>query len=367
MNRLEEHHHKLALVRDYMVRHGLGAVALSRQAGFAWITCGGDNHVGIATESGVGTVVVARDRVALVANNIEVPRLQAEELNGLQLESCSFPWHKPAERETILRDLAGGGSVASDDGTPDTQPLDDESVRLRYSLTPPEIDRYRWLGRHCSRVVETVCRQAQPGRSELEVAAAISQSAVEASITPVVLLVAADDRIEKFRHPIPTDRRAQRAVMAVLCGRRWGLIVALTRLVHFGPLGDELKMKHNAVCQVDAALIGGTVPGRPTGEILRDAIDVYAQTGFADEWQLHHQGGATGYAGREYKVLPGETRMVQPSQAFAWNPSIAGTKSEDTILATPDGPEILSRSQEWPMLTVTHGSRAWARPDILVK
>jgi len=367
MNRTEEHRHKLSLTREYMARHALDAVAISRQASFAWLTCGGDNHVGIATEAGVGTVGVTADKTYLVASNIEAPRLAAEEVNGLGMEVCSFPWHKPAERDAILSDIVAGGTAASDDGSPGTRPLGGDFAELRYSLTQPEIDRYRWLGRNCSLVVEAACRRASPQQTEWELAAAISEGCFKAEITPIVLLVAADERINRFRHPIPTDTRAKRALMAVLCGRRWGLIVSLTRLVHFDPLSDELKARHQAVCRVDAAFIAGTVIGRSTGEVFRNAVEVYRETGFADEWLLHHQGGPTGYASRDYKPTPDETRLVLPNQAFAWNPSISGTKSEDTILATPDGPEILSRAHEWPMLTVDYAGKVLSRPDVLVK
>jgi hypothetical protein len=44
-----------------------------------------------------------------------------------------------------------------------------------------------------------------------------------------------------------------------------------------------------------------------------------------------------------------------------WNPSITGTKSEDTILTRAAGraPEILTAMTDWPMLG--------QRPDILVR
>jgi hypothetical protein len=44
------------------------------------------------------------------------------------------------------------------------------------------------------------------------------------------------------------------------------------------------------------------------------------------------------------------------NQLVGWNPSIAGTKSEDTILSTG---EVLTAARNWPMV----GSR----PDILCR
>jgi antitoxin VapB len=184
------------------------------------------------------------------------------------------------------------------------------------------------------------------------------------------LLVAADDRIMKYRHPIPTDAKVKRAVMVVVCARRWGLVCSATRLVHFGKMPPELVRKHWAAVYVDGAFISNTVMGMPFVEIFRKAQAVYAARGYADEWQLHHQGGPTGYIEREYTVNPSTPpdAKVEAGMAVAWNPSITGTKSEDTIIVTPKGPEIISTSPGWPMLTVTtDGKKTIRRPDWLVK
>jgi hypothetical protein len=34
--------------------------------------------------------------------------------------------------------------------------------------------------------------------------------------------------------------------------------------------------------------------------------------------------------------------------AFAWNPTIQGAKSEDTVLVTENGFEVLTATGEWP-------------------
>jgi hypothetical protein len=53
----------------------------------------------------------------------------------------------------------------------------------------------------------------------------------------------------------------------------------------------------------------------------------------------------------------------------AWNPSIAGTKSEDTVLVTARGLEVLTEaSGRWPRLEVALGrGRSLRRPAILVR
>jgi antitoxin VapB len=108
-----------------------------------------------------------------------------------------------------------------------------------------------------------------------------------------------------------------------------------------------------------------TRPGQTLGQIFRWARDAYAETGFPDEWQLHHQGGTAGYEPREYIATPDSQDLVETGQVYAWNPSIAGTKSEDTILVTSSGPEVLTATPGWPQLTVERGGVEYTRPAIL--
>ena len=109
--------------------------------------------------------------------------------------------------------------------------------------------------------------------------------------------------------------------------------------------------RHQAVANVDAAVNHATKPARTLGEVFDDLKSAYVREGFGDEWQLHHQGGSTGYANREVVATPDSNVRVRENQAFAWNPSITGTKSEDTVLVTSNGIEVLtSPSSAWPTI-----------------
>ena len=58
--------------------------------------------------------------------------------------------------------------------------------------------------------------------------------------------------------------------------------------------------------------------------------------------------------------------VVAAGQAYAWNPSITGMKSEDTILVGEQGNEVLTAIEGWPMLTVElAGGEKWLRPAVL--
>jgi len=49
-------------------------------------------------------------------------------------------------------------------------------------------------------------------------------------------------------------------------------------------------------------------------------------------------------------ATPSSEEVVSVGQVYAWNPSIARTKSEDTILVTEQGYEILTAMNDWPAI-----------------
>ncbi len=355
---------KLDRVREWMRREAYATLVLSRIDNLFWL-CGADTHVGLNSDAGVAAVVITADSVTAVTTNIEAPRLRDEELGRLGVAVEAVAWWSGDPGAVIKRLADPDGPVAGD--VPAAGRALANLAPLRYQLLPDEVAEYRALGAAMGRALGAVAWALRPGETEFQVAGRVAAALLADGITPTVLLVAADERIARYRHPIPTDRAVDRRVMLVAGGRRGGRIVSLSRLVSFGPLDAGLRRRHDAVCQVDAAFIGATLPGVRVGAAFEAGVQAYAAAGFADEWQHHHQGGATGYAGRDYRATPTCNEIVQPWQAFAWNPSIAGTKSEDTMLATPDGPEIISASPDWPLVAVSAGGRRFARPDILVR
>jgi len=354
-------------VREFLQSRGLKALLLKRQANFSWMTCGGLNLVGITTEVGATSLLITEDSKFVLSNNIEAPRMIEEE--GLEKQGFVpkiFPWHEDQE-VALVKELSGDGVVGSDVPFPNATMLAEDIARLRYSLTPEEIERYRWLGKKASSALERTVMKTKKGEKESEVVARLCRQIWKDRIDPITLMAAADDRVFKFRHPIPTERKIEKYLMVSVNARKWGLIVSLTRFVHFGKLPRELKKKYEANVFVDCTFMAHTQPGIPVKEVLQKGIDAYRERGYPEEWQLHHQGGSIGYTGRDYRVNFKTPDLVQENQAFTWNPSITGTKSEDTILATPEGPEMITKPILYPTLTIKVGGIRFTRPAILEK
>ena len=350
-------------IQAFMAERQLDALILQRVSSFAWATCGAASYVNTATTIGEATLFITPSGRHLITNNIEATRLEKEE--GLMEQGWQFhvaPWY---EGPSVADELLTGSRLGADGPVPGAHDLSDDLARLRANLTPVEVQRFRTLGRLCAEAIDSAARAVRPGQSEYEISARLAYEADQRGAQAIVNLIATDERIYDFRHPLPADKEMERYAMLVLCGRRWGLVCSVTRLVHFGPLPDDLRRKAEAVAHIDAAFLDATRPGQTLGQVFERAQGVYAATGFADEWQLHHQGGPAGYEPREYVATPGSQDLVQVGQVYAWNPSITGVKSEDTILVTDSGAEVLTAIEGWPMLSVEAGGLVYERPAIL--
>src|SRR4030043_177584 len=66
-------------VREFLRLKGLKALLLKRQATFSWMTGGGLNLVGIATEVGATSLLITGDSKFVISNVIEAPRMVEEE------------------------------------------------------------------------------------------------------------------------------------------------------------------------------------------------------------------------------------------------------------------------------------------------
>jgi Xaa-Pro aminopeptidase len=303
-----------------------GYFVSSRPWNVRWLLCGRGRPVDASAPTATYTVVLDGDRARVLYPDIEHPRVEAEErLAELGYEPLPYPWH---ERH----------------GLEDTPAVLDA---LRLELGDEERERYRHAGADAADAMRRTLTRLTPTLTELEAAAELALEARHRGFTTPVVLVAGDERQRVHRHPLPTDAPLGRHALLAITGEREGLHVSLTRLVSFGPAPKELKRLVRAAAEVDAAMLTASIPGATTGEVLLAAAAAYAAQGFPEEWRLHHQGGLTGYRGREVFAVPDEPTPLPASCAVAWNPSITGgAKSEDTVLVTEAGVEVITRTKD---------------------
>lgn len=360
---MSELENKRERLQSLLGEKGLGGLLLHRVSSFAWATCGAASYVNSATSTGEATLLITPLDCHLIANNIEATRLEQEE--RLVEQGWKFhisPWYEAHE---VVMKLVGKGHLGADIPYPGAIDLSAELAELRANLHPDEVKRFRKLGGLCAEAMDRAIHATQPGQSEHEIASKVAQEAQARGMQAIVNLIATDERIFHFRHPLPKDKKLDRYAMLVLCGRRWGLVCSITRFLHFGRLPDELRRKAEAVAGIDAAMIEATRPARNLGDVFRTTMEAYARAGYPEEWKLHHQGGPAGYEPREIVATERSAFKVKPGQVYAWNPSIRGTKSEDTILVGETENEVLTAIQGWPTLSVQGNEKTYQRPAIL--
>lgn len=258
--------------------------------------------------------------------DIEHSRVEAEErFEELGYEAAPYPWHEGH-------------------GLEDTEPVLDE---LRRGLCAEEIGRYRVAGAETADAMRETLGALRPDATEAEAAAELARQAARRGLTVVVNLVAGAERQNVYRHPLPTQAPLGRHALLAVTAERDGLHVSMTRLVSFGAPPEELARLVHACAEVDAAFIAASRPGTTLGEAFDAGREAYAALGFPEEWRGHHQGGLTGYRGREVFAVPGEPGCIPAAAAVAWNPSIAGgAKSEDTVLVSATGTDVVTRTRD---------------------
>lgn len=350
----------------------LGGVLLNSQHNFAWLTGGKSNVINASAESGACFLFVRADGKRFVlANNIEMPRILAEEVSESDFEPLEFSWQN--EKSSGNPAFEKAKSLCSNNPEIVSDLLLNPSIRsvenlishCRYSLTKEEIERYKKLGKDSADALGEVFGKIDAGETEIEIARKTKDKLAKFGINSVVTIVGADERIANFRHPIPTENIWKKLLLISVCGKRGGLIASLSRIACIGEIPDDLKRRTEANADVFAKALAATQIGATGAEIYANIDKAYAENGFAGEINKHHQGGAIGYKTRDWVAHLNSAEIVVENQAFAWNPTITGTKIEETAILTANGFEIVTTSADFPQISANVNGQNIVLPSIL--
>ena len=364
MDAAAEHEEKLERVRRVAREAGLAGVLLAGHHNIAWLTSGRANRIDASRETGSARLLVTADgRRFVLANAIEMPRLVQEEFAGLDYVPIDYPWTEDQDAgfsvNTARRVLGSDAPLGADWPLPETTGIESALMRVRANLTDGEIERYRALGRDAGAALGDVARNLRPGDIELDVARRVMDAAQGFRARAIVALVGSDDRLRRFRHPVPTGAAWKHVVMMALCAERDGLVVSLSRIVAAGDgAPPDLDERTRANASVFGRILEATRPGATGAQLYARLVRAYADAGVPGEELKHHQGGAIGYRAREWVAHPRSQEVVQDRQAFAWNPTITGTKIEDTALVIGDRVEIITSTPGWPVIELGANVRA---------
>lgn len=363
---------KVSRVRKELAARKLDGVVISTERNLNWLTAGGKDHVVLAQRETAVKLLVTPDKLYLIADNIEGPRVMTEELTGLGYEWMRYSWY--AKETDALQPLLKGKKIAFDlpaaalayQKEAVTSVIDFQDVY--FPITAGELKKYRWLGKKTAEVIEQVAEKIRPGMSERDVQYLLAREFWYWDIFPTVLLTAADDRLLTYRHPVVTGKTVQNSVALNVCTRRWGLVVSTTRIVYFGEPDAALQKAWADGPKVAAAMWAASRPGNTLGSVVRTAQKAYEAIGAKDEWKLHHQGGPILTLERLFLVLPDDKTPIKPGMVLAWNPTVQGSKFEDTVVVKADGSlENLTASKKWPTVKVTVDTTTFDIPTLMIK
>ncbi len=356
---------KSARVLEFLRRENLSGVLIGRKSNFSWVTAGAEGSVPL----------FLRDdgRKFFIARTGDAPSSLLMDLTDMGYEAKTLTWYSGAagEREmaSAIQELSGGRLYATDLACTGAKTVDREIASLRAPLTDGEVREYRWLGASTAETVEDVCRRIRPGMTDRDIGILLSDALLRRAIRPVEVHVAADVPVTgddgKSRNDVSKVERQASVSVRAEC---WGLRVAMTRIVHLGPLSKEAREQLAAAARVNAGFWARTLPGESAGSILKGAIADYAEAGYSQEWPKHHPGGAIGYEDVDWQSDPNSTEVVRPPQAFAWKAAIGVLRVEDTILVEGERRmEVLTETPEWPRVESKYLGKIYRSPGILLR
>lgn len=351
-------------IKTWLNKNGYDGIILGRRDNYAWVSGGAKNHVLSSTENGVAYYMISHNFVKLIADSSDLPRMCAEQ-NPLEAEAVLVPWYESVEK--YIGQMIQGQTFVSDTGIAGTKNVQEELIALRMQLSEEELARYREIGLLCAQIVEGVCREARPGDTEEETACKLKCRCLQNGLSPDCVLVGADERILTYRHPMPTDKRIKKSLMVVLGAEKYGLNISITRMVYFTPVPEEIRKRYEKTRYIFACMQLMMKDGRTYGDYFEEIEKLYQKAGYEGEWKMHHQGGPTGYGCREYVILPGMDKRIRTGQAYAWNPTIQGTKCEETTYLGEHGVETFTRTKDWPCTKAETPYGVFEVADILEK
>ncbi|WP_224337638.1 M24 family metallopeptidase [Haloprofundus halobius] len=340
---------KLDRLDAYLATNDLESIWFAAPPMFAWLT-GGDNLVAREGDAGVAAAGYDGEAVTVVTSTIEGQRLLDEEID-VDVRLVEYPWHEEDLEDAVA--AVAPTPAAADVAWGEFESIDRSAVTQ--PLTDGDVERYRDLGRETAVAVEEVALGVSPASSERELAGRLHYQLQRRGIDSPVVLVGGADRLQRYRHFTPTDVEVGSYAVLTVVGVRHGLNAAVTRTVAFDNAPDWLADRYADVSRVAATAAAATrrvgVDNGTAADIFEPIRGAYEELGYVNEWENHHQGGALGYASREWTATPGNRTPVELPMAFGWNPTVEGAKSEDTVLVTADGVEVLSTTGEFPTLT----------------
>jgi Xaa-Pro dipeptidase len=339
---------KINLLKEIMEDNGLDGIIISKRTNFLWLTDGKSNNV-IRDEdfSLVYLFITKGGERFLITTSSDSDRLIEEELYELDFKVKEYKWFSESYKDAIKR-TAVKGRIGSDFYDHEYKYIEEDLKSKRVGLTDFEISKAKKLSTEFSGLLTDYCISLIPGKTEIDIALGLELNCLKKRINCPVLMVGSDERIEKYKHPVATDKKVEKFVLIAAVVERKGICISVSRSVYFGKVPRDLNHRHDVVCRLEERLFRNSKAEKPLKEIISDIKDGYKELRHEDEWKNHTLGGVSGYRPREFLAADNSKYKLKINNILAWNPTIRGVKAEDTGLVTDRGLEQLTIDRRWP-------------------
>jgi Xaa-Pro aminopeptidase len=222
---------------------------------------------------------------------------------------------------------------------------------------PDELEHLRAAGRHADAAAAWIAGQPVAGRSERDLALALTVRFLESGADPYDHYIVATGAHGALPHHVTGDTPIDPA-RPLLCD--FGCTVAgyhsdITR-VYLPERGcEEVREALEIVRAAHDAVIDGLEPGLPAEEADRLARDVIAAAGHGEHF-IHRTGHGVGLEIHEPPYLrPGNHEPLQAGHVFSVEPGIYvpgrfGVRFENLVHLGSEGPELLNAAAREPTL-----------------
>ncbi len=352
--KVKEFLYKIKVLRKILVDINKSGIIISNYANICWLGVKRPSVLSLS-ENTVVKIIVTLDDIILIANNIEIYRILEEEI-CIELKEFftieTFFWFDNItniKKSNYIEDFK----------------VEKEIKKHRIILSESDLEKSLILGKDIAEIIENTLPYIKKGKTEREISSEMIKMCLNREIEVGLVLCASEERMKLYRHPITTNTKINNVCMLALTVRRDGIYSCISRVVSLKKPTKELIEKRKAVLAIDCAFEKYTKVDENLQGVFHKIKKVYKDMGYENEWKNHHQGGVTGYNSREEKITDNTNMIIKNNMIFAYNPTIAGYKTEDTFYIKDNKKVVTTRTTKLPLIDIDFEGEKFIRPDIV--